>query len=120
MVFFVYPNKEGFLIVMEDTSSLGPISVEAACLQESVPFLEKEMILDQLLLLLRLHVSKRIILSSKFTLETVTCLDDLLLNLVPLIFGDAWSKWEISEVTTDADSGTADHLSVFSWEWGTV
>ena len=75
------------------------------------------MVFDQLLLLFGFHVAKRIVLSCKFTLEIAACLDYLLLNLVPLIFGDAWSKWEISEVTSDTNSGTTDHLGVL-WREG--
>ena len=40
LILFVDPNEESLLVVMEDTSSLGPFSVEASCFEESVSFLE--------------------------------------------------------------------------------
>ena len=101
---------------MEDASSCWPVSVEPAGFQESVAFFEKEMVINELFLLFRFHVSERIVLSCEFTLETAACLDDLLLNLVPLVFCDSWSEWEIGEVASDTDSGTADHFCVMRWE----
>ena len=44
LILFIDPNEESLLVVMEDASSLGPISVQAACIKESVALLEKEMI----------------------------------------------------------------------------
>ena len=40
LILFVDPNEESLLVVVEDASSLGPVSVEASCFEESVSFLE--------------------------------------------------------------------------------
>lgn len=36
LILFVDPDKEGLGVVMEDTSTGWPVSVEIACIQESV------------------------------------------------------------------------------------
>jgi hypothetical protein len=48
LIFFVNPDKEGLLIVMEDTSAFRPFSVEITSFQESVSLLEEEVIIDEL------------------------------------------------------------------------
>ena len=40
LIFLVNPDKERLFIVMENASALGPVSIEATGVQESVSFLE--------------------------------------------------------------------------------
>ncbi len=49
LVFFIDPNQESFFFVMEDASSIWPVSIESTRFQESVSFLEQEMVFNQLL-----------------------------------------------------------------------
>ena len=58
LILFIDPDEEGLFIVVEDASSLRPISVEATCIQESVSFFEEEVVGDQLILLLCSHGSE--------------------------------------------------------------
>ena len=46
-------------------------------------------------------------------MELAACLDNLFLDLVSLVFGDAWSKWEVCKVAANSDSSAADHFGVF-------
>ena len=69
LIFFIDPHKEGLVIVMEDSSSSWPISIESTGFEEPISFLEQEMILNQLLLVLRCHSCKRVVLALEFTLE---------------------------------------------------
>ena len=69
LILFIDPDEEGLLIVVENASSLRPVSVQATCIKESVTFLEKEMILDQLIPLSICHRSKRVESSSEFSIE---------------------------------------------------
>ena len=55
LVLLIDPDKEGFRFIVEDTSSIWPVSVEIACLEESISLLEEEMVIDQLLLRRRVH-----------------------------------------------------------------
>ena len=40
LIFFIDPDKEGLIVVMEDTSSFWPISVASACFEETISFFE--------------------------------------------------------------------------------
>ena len=113
LVLFVDPNKESLIVVVEDTSSCWPVSVEATSLEESVAFFEKEVVLDELLLLSWRHSAERIVLSCKFALELATSFNNLLFDLVPLSLCDSRSKREVCKVATYSDPGAADHLGIF-------
>ena len=58
MVFFVDPDKESLVVVVEDASSSWPVSVEATCFEESVAFFEEEVVLDELFLVLWGHCAE--------------------------------------------------------------
>lgn len=49
LIFFVDPDQEGLLGVVENSSARWPVSVEVASLKESISLLEKEMVVDELL-----------------------------------------------------------------------
>ena len=49
LILLVDPDKEGLFFVVEDTSSIRPISVEADSFKESISLLEEEVVLNQLL-----------------------------------------------------------------------
>jgi len=55
LILFVDPDEETLLVVVEDASAFWPVSVQAASLEESVTLFEKEVIINQLLLLSRGH-----------------------------------------------------------------
>jgi hypothetical protein len=40
LIFFVNPHEECLVLIMENTSSIGPVSVQADCLEESVSLLK--------------------------------------------------------------------------------
>ena len=117
LVFFVDPDKEGLVVVVEDSSSLRPVTVEATCIQESVSFFEEEVVSNQLILLFRSHCSERIEGTGELTLESVASLNNLLLNLIALFSSDTWTKRIVFEITSNSDTGRLDHRSVLSREW---
>jgi len=55
LVLFIDPNKESLGVIVEDTSSRWPISVETACIKEPISLLEQEVIINQLFLVFRRH-----------------------------------------------------------------
>ena len=67
LIFFVYPHQESLLVVVVDSSSTGPVSVQTSELKESVSLFEQEMVIDQLLLVFCAHSFERIELSSKIS-----------------------------------------------------
>ena len=48
LVLLVNPNEEGLFFVVEDTSSVGPVSVKANSLQVTISLLKEEMVVDKL------------------------------------------------------------------------
>ena len=116
LVFFVDPDKERLLIVVEYTSSLGPVSVQATSIKESISFFEKEVVSNQLILLFRSHSSERIEGTGKLTFKSAASLNNLLLNLVSLLSCNSWSKRIVCQVTSYSDSCRFDHGCVLSRE----
>ena len=51
LIFFIDPNKECLVIIVEDTSIIRPVSIDTACFEESITLFEKEMVSNQLFLL---------------------------------------------------------------------
>jgi hypothetical protein len=67
LIFLVNPCQESLGIVVENTSTFRPVTVKATSLKETVTFLEQEVIINQLLLLLGGHGAERVISSLKVT-----------------------------------------------------
>jgi hypothetical protein len=55
LILFVDPGEESLCIIVENASAFGPVTVKAAGFKETVALFEQEVIIDQLLLLLRSH-----------------------------------------------------------------
>jgi len=49
LVFLVDPNQEGLIVVVEDASAIGPVSIQTNSLKIFISFLEQEMIVNKLL-----------------------------------------------------------------------
>jgi hypothetical protein len=52
LIFLVDPDEESLILVVEDTSAVGPVSIQTYSLKESVSFLEEEVVVNELLSLL--------------------------------------------------------------------
>ena len=63
------------------------------------------------------HRAERVVSTCKLSLESVACLNDLLLNLITLLTSNARAKGVVSEVTTNTDTSRLDHSGIFSGEW---
>jgi hypothetical protein len=55
LIFFVDPDEESLGGIMENTSTRWPVSIEIACFEESVSFLEEEMVGNKLVLVFLFH-----------------------------------------------------------------
>ena len=91
LILFIDPDKESLLIVMEDASALRPVPVKTTCIQESVAFLEEEVVSDQLILLCFGHGAKRIEGTGELSLELVASRDNFLLNIISLLSRNTWA-----------------------------
>lgn len=116
LILFVNPNKEGFGIVVEDTSSLWPVSLESSRLKIFVSSLEKEVIGDQLLSVGVTHVTERVVFTFKVTLEFSEGRDNEFLDFESLGSGNVGTEWIGGQVSGDSDSSRVDHFVFVSWE----
>jgi len=116
LILFVNPNKEGFGIVVEDTSSLWPVSLESSRLKIFVSSLEKEMIGDQLFSFGIRHVTERVVFTLEVTLEFSESRDDEFLDFESLSSGNVGTEWIGGQVSGDSDSSGVDHSVFISWE----
>lgn len=67
MIFFVTPYQEGFSVVVENATARGPEATGIGGLQETITFLEQEVIIDKFLLNLFAHASQGVEGSLEFT-----------------------------------------------------
>ena len=63
------------------------------------------MVINKLLSISFRHGSKSVVSTLKVSLEFVQSGHNIMLDLVSLILRDTWSKWEISEVSTNSNTG---------------
>ena len=74
LIFFIDPDEECLVLVVVDTSSGRPVSVETTSVEESVTFFEEEVICNQLFLIFLRHGSKRVVGTSMLTCQLLKCL----------------------------------------------
>jgi len=69
LIFFVNPDEESLSIIMEDSSTLWPVSLETAGFKIFISTLEEEMIGNELGFLSRGHLRKGVVFTFKFSSE---------------------------------------------------
>ena len=104
-IFFIHPDKEGLVRVVEDSTAFGPVSVQTASIKEPISFFEEEVVSNKLLLCSLIHSFKGVEGTSQVTGEVITSINDMLHDLVALIISDTGAKREVREVPADADPG---------------
>jgi hypothetical protein len=67
LIFLIDPNKEGFGIIVEDATTLRPVTLHASNLEIWVSRHEEEVVIHKLLTDLLIHASQRVIVASKIT-----------------------------------------------------
>merc|ERR1712114_49156 len=105
LIFLIDPDKEGLLVIVEDTATLGPISLHASNSQVSVSGHKEEVVINQLLADGLFHSSEWVILSSKFSSEGLHSIRHQLLNSNTLLLGDSRRKAKSINGATNTDSG---------------
>jgi len=75
------------------------------------------MISNKLVAIFFTELSKLVVLAFKFSSESSKCLLSIFFNLVTLFTRDTRSKWELGQVSADADSGALYHLCIFGIKW---
>lgn len=120
MVLLIYPDEESLVVIVENTTSLGPVTFEEGRLKVLVVTLEEEMVIGELLLLLRSEVAEGVVLALKFSSELGESSNNLGLNFLSLLSGDSGAKGVLSEVSANTDTGGVDHSILISREFGAV
>jgi hypothetical protein len=96
LVLFVDPDKEGLVLVVEDASAVGPVSVQADGFKESISFFEQEVVINQLLSLSFCQIIQRIVGALEVTVHMGEGLTYFLFNFLPLVICNARSKGVVS------------------------
>jgi len=120
LIFFVNPDEESLIIVMIDSSSLWPVSLETAGFKIFISTLEEEVIGDELRFLSFGHFWEGVVFTLKFSGEFVKSRDDEIFGLNSVYSGDLGTEWECGEVSSNSDSSGVDHLILILWEWWAV
>merc|ERR1712192_122018 len=85
LILLVDPDEEGLLCVVEDTTTLRPVTLHTSNSQVPVSRDEEEVVVDQLLADLLVHSSQRVVVSGKVSREGLNCVCHQLLNSNPLL-----------------------------------
>jgi hypothetical protein len=120
LILLVDPDKESLGVVVEDTSSLWPVSLETAGFKIFITTLEKEMISDELVLLSWGHLWERVIFTLKISVEFSKSGGNKGFDLESLLSGNGGSEWVGSEVSSNSNSSGVDHFVLVSGEWWAV
>jgi len=110
LILLINPDEEGLFFVVEDATSLGPVSLEEGRLEVLVIALEEEVIFSKLLLLLGGEVAERVVLALKISGELGEGSNNLSLDFLSLLSGDSRAKRVLSEVSSNTDTGRVDQL----------
>ena len=120
LIFFVDPHKERLVVIVENATSLGPISFQTARLQVLIAALEKEVVRNELFPFLFGHGAERVVLALKFALELRQGSHNLLLNFATLLSCAGSAQGIICQVSGNANTGGVDHFIFVGGEVGAV
>jgi hypothetical protein len=88
LILLIDPYQESLVLIVEDASSVGPVSVKAHSLQESIALLEKEVVVNKLLPLVFSKVVQGVVSSLEITFHVGEGFADFLLDVLSLVIGD--------------------------------
>merc|ERR1719206_364303 len=109
--FLFLEGEEGLVLVVEDTTALGPVSLHSSSNQISVTRDEKEVIIDQLLANLFVHTSEWVVGASKVTSQVSKSLFHEVFNSKSLLPGDSRRKTKSINGSSNSDTGGVDWSS---------
>jgi len=88
LIFFIHPDQERFCCIVENTTTLWPVTLHAGNLKVGVTRHEKEVVINKLLTDLFIHTSQRIIFAREISRKCLKgCLHEVL-NAHTLLTGD--------------------------------
>merc|ERR1719365_579100 len=104
LILFINPNEEGLGIIVEDTTSLRPISFHTSNSKISITRNKQEMIINKLLSDLFIHSSKRVVFTREISRESSSGFLHEALNSKTLILSDSRRQSKSINGSTNSDS----------------
>merc|ERR1719209_2800866 len=86
LILLVHPDKESLLFVVEDTTTLGPVTLHTGNSKVPITRHEEEVVVNELLADLLVHSSQGVVLSSEVRGEVLDSVDHQLLDSNTLVF----------------------------------
>jgi len=104
LILLVDPDKESFVLVVENTTALGPVTLHTSDLQVGVTRHEEEVVVDELLADGLIHTGQGVVVTSQISFQLGKSVLHEGLNIDTLLLGDAGGKTESLDGTADTDS----------------
>jgi len=104
LILLVDPDQEGLVLVVEDTTALGPVALHTSDLQVGVTRHEEEVVVDELLAGRLVHAGQGVVGAGEVTLQLGEGVLHESLNVDTLLLGDSGGKTESLDGTADTDS----------------
>merc|ERR1719249_210076 len=108
LILLVDPDEEGLLGVVEDSTTLRPVTLHTSNSQVPVSRHKEEVVVDQLLADLLVHASQRVVVSGKVRWEALNGVDHQLLNSDTLVLGDSGRQAKAIDGAANTDSARMD------------
>jgi len=108
LVLLIDPEKEGLGVIVEDSTTLRPVTLHTSDSQVAVTRDEEEVIINELLADGLVHASERIVLASKISGQLGQSGGHHLLNVDSLLLGDSGRETESINITSNTDTGGVD------------
>merc|ERR1719178_227639 len=108
LILLVDPDEESLLLVVEDATTLRPVTLHTSNGQVPVSGDEEEVVVNELLAAPLVHASQRVVVSGKVRWEALDCVCHQLLNSDTLVLGDSGGKAKAIDGTTNTDSARVD------------
>merc|ERR1719356_550363 len=105
LVFFIDPDEEGLLVIVENTTTLRPVTLHTSNLEVSVSRHKQEVIINKLLANILSHASQGVIVTSKISREILNSTDHKFFNTNTLLFSDSRRKAKTINGSSNPDSG---------------
>merc|ERR1719168_175336 len=104
LILLVDPDKESFVLVVEDTTAFGPVTLHTSDLQVGVTRDEEEVIIDELLTDALFHTGQRVVVTSQISIQLGESILHESLNIDTLLLGDSGGKTKSLDGAADTDS----------------
>jgi len=108
LILLVDPDKECLLSVVEDTTTLGPVSLHTGNSQVPISGDKQEVVVDQLLAHLLVHASQGVVITGQVFGEVLDSVGHQLLNSNTLLLGDSRGQTEAIDGATDTNPAGVD------------